>query len=166
METRYNTSLSPIQQLDEVLRFLAISPYAKGIVSDADIHSHINTPSYKITESDLIKVLKKLVKDEYILCEEITGHYLNVRTLLEEPYKKDTYKITWEGNVFITYEGGYTNRILKKEKETRDLLELNHKTQKTQTRMVTLTWILAVSTAIASCYYLLEIWKYYYDNGL
>lgn len=135
------TRISPIQQLDLVLQFIANDEFSQGI-SRTDILSKINAGNeIKIGKSDLTKVLDKLVKDNYISREhrkhreDIFGFHDNKDPIF--------YSIQWEGYVFIS-EGGYQGKRTENEK----FISLEAQQRSINRWMLVLTGVLAAGTAI------------------
>jgi hypothetical protein len=98
--------LSPIQQLDEVLRYLVYIEHENPKVTDGDIFSYMRTkfPQLKdenIFGTELHRVLDKLIDDKYVKPYGHAGSNL--------PFK---YGITFDGRYFITETGGYQQKSI------------------------------------------------------
>lgn len=103
------------------------------------------------------KSLEKLIDDNYI---KETKENCKV-----EGFENDIityYETTLQCFNFIGYVNTYYSK-LSLEQETKLLretsIELNHSTLSTNRRMICLTWIIAIGTAVSGVYYILEIFS-------
>lgn len=76
---------------------------------------------------------------------------------LELDYDNYVYVLTWQGRMFIKYEGGYIFKAQKEDKQRVDLERLQEQVKKAQMGTLYLTILIAFGAVIASIYYLLEI---------
>src|SRR5690348_4686831 len=62
--------MSPLKKANEVLKFLATSPFAKPFISLTEIINRIETVSFKENNAiELVEILDKLERDKYIISE-------------------------------------------------------------------------------------------------
>lgn len=143
-----NSKLTSIEKLDLVLKFFIESPHAFPLVHEEILLKYLATDIVG-NAVELKQILDKLFKDEYVNYElrSINGGSIAVKH----------YKLTFEGDYFFRYEGGYLGKF-KKEKENDAQLDFYRKNQAEQAvRLNTLTTWISVGTVIAGVYYIGEI---------
>jgi hypothetical protein len=148
--------MTPIEQLDYVLKFMVMSPAARGHMTDGQIECTINPReggkiSEVIAQDDLLPILGKLVLDGY-LHREIPVP-LSTNPIVNALNGIARYSVTWEGKCFLE-QGGYEaqrkeNIRIEEERENRYRAEEVRGKQ-----MTNLTIILAAGTTVAALYYL------------
>jgi hypothetical protein len=157
-----NENLSPVQQLDEVLKFLATSPFARPYLTDAGIHEHLK--SVKFDGAELLRILNKLKKDNYIDFED---RQMSSNSAIQAPIGLMTrvYWITWEGKLFaendgymgeIVSRGEFTGQQIQRAKEEAARIKalevsqekMNHSIKASQKRMEIATWVMAGGSLI------------------
>lgn len=142
--------ISLTDKADNVLKFLATSPFAKPLITFDDIHKH--TP-FDQQAYVLKQIIEQLEKDEYI-SQEIREENYN-----GENRKMTYYKITLKGEFFSNL-GGYNYLTLEKA----SLDELKNQNKKISKQMLCLTRIIAFGTLIAAVYYGIEIIKFLHHH--
>jgi hypothetical protein len=154
--------LSSIGKLDMVLKFLAVDPKALAYISDANIFSELKKVNDGLKNqndfgSELIRILKKLIKDGYVDRIDIESNHYPID--VKNPHTIAHYLITFEGKVFYDF-GGYNEKIKEDkagDKRISDLEKSQAKMAKAQFR-INLT--IAVAAIIATIYYSIEICKF------
>jgi len=167
-----NENLSPVQQLDEVLVFLATSPLARPWLTDGDIHEHLK--SVKFDGAELLRILNKLKQDNYIDFED---RQMSSNSAIQAPIglMMRVYYVTWEGKLFAE-NGGYIGEIVRrgevvaqqiqrtKEEEARiKALEISqekaaHSLKASQRRMEVATWVMAGGSLLLASIEVLKLW--------
>ena len=104
--------MTSIEKLNAVLRWLAVSSFAKPFATDGYIHSQLQKKFEELAEQDdwgleLHRILDKLEKDGYVKTE--------LRDLINaagqpQPVKQKLYSITFEGEQF-NRSGGYADYV-------------------------------------------------------
>ena len=142
--------MNSIEKLDAVLECFVNIQIHQTMLNEEEILSQIDKT--KIRDRDeLIKVLKKLVKDEYLEIQLRFNNYSNVSS--------EHYTLTFEGDYFYRYEGGYLGKF-RKAAEHEMQIEYYRNIQTSQAnKLNTLTTWIAIGTIIAAIYYLCEIIK-------
>jgi hypothetical protein len=130
--------LSAVQKLDKVLKILNINQR----MTIAEISAQ---PIINLTADDIILILQKLVKDNYVKRYQ-PGKYAS-------PFTETTYKITFEGNVFIE-QGGYVNEAEAKALEKTRIESLAAYQLEQSDTLNRLTKWIALASCIAAVYYL------------
>ena len=146
-------TFSPVQKLDEVLKFLATSHFAKAGIILSDILKKLQP---KIQDGDeLLRILDKLIDDNFV--KPI------VRSVEWLPDSGTTYyKITFTGSYQYSL-GGYQQIMDSQNAESIRIGKIEHSAKVNQTALTCLTAIVALGTLIAAIYYLTELyWKYHW----
>jgi hypothetical protein len=134
--------LSPLEQLDDVLKFIHDNPYSL----ESEITTHYES-NCVIPLSDVLSILTKLTEDKLIspIPQSIQNH------------SENRYALTIMGRVSHQTQG-YTGVLERANtlKIQQKILELHHK--KSETQMVLLTAILAFGTLALL---LFEVMKYF-----
>ena len=144
------SKLSSVEKLDLVLKFFLESPHAFPLIHEETLLKYL-APEIVGNAVELKQILDKLVKDEYLNFDlrSINGGSIAVKH----------YKLTFEGDYFYKYEGGYLGKY-KKDKENNAQLDFYRKNQAEQAvRLNTLTTWIAIGTVIAGVYYIGEIFR-------
>ncbi len=159
--------ISPLKKADEVLRFLATSPFAKPFISLTDIIDRITTVSFKENNAiELIEILDKLERDIYVV-SEVRRQHVNetawdegLQGQVTQEYVKDIryFRITFEGRMFEGYEK-QRERLNQNEEKVKLLEEKNRQLSK---RTYILTFILAIGAIFQAIYYSIEIYTFYH----
>src|ERR1019366_440215 len=148
LKKNYNTELDFI--LEELL--VAYGNHFKGFI-DAFAESHKTTngetkqklrDKFQLEEWEINLLYEKLLKDGYIKSLE-------------------PLSITHDGLIFRN-NGGYIQKNINLGLENRRIQNLENISKKNECWMVVLTAVLAIGTLIASCYYAIELWKYYHPH--
>jgi hypothetical protein len=145
-----NSKLTSVEKLDLVLKFFLESPHAFPLVHEETLLKYL-APDTVGNAVELKQILDKLFKDEYVNFDlrNINGGNVAVKH----------YKLTFEGDYFFRYEGGYLGKY-KKEKENNAQLDFYRKNQAEQAvRLNTLTTWISIGTVIAALYYIGEIFR-------
>lgn len=145
-----NSKLTSVEKLDLVLKFFLESSHAFPLAHEETLLKYL-APDTVGNAVELNQILDKLFKDEYVNYELrcINGGSIAVKH----------YKLTFEGDYFFRYEGGYLGKF-KKEKENHTQLEFYRKNQAEQAiRLNTLTTWISIGTVIAAIYYIGEIFR-------
>jgi hypothetical protein len=142
--------LTPIQKLDEVLRYLS---NAKPDATDGDIFSSLQATFPALKEqndlgSDIHRILDKLKKDGYI-DSHIPNRNLN-------PTMK--YFITFEGLLFLNEQGGYKRKAEKDELDFKNR-EIEVRIRRRNEKWMTLGTILVAIATFGLLFW--ELYKYY-----
>ena len=143
--------MTSIEKLDSVLEYFSNIQIENKYIREEDILLHFNN---KVVQGrdELLKILKKLEKDEYleVKLRSVNNNYNN-----PIPH----YILTFEGDYFIRYEGGYLGKV-NKNLESERLLEYYRELQSSQSRKLNiLTRWIAIGTIIAAVYYIGEIFN-------
>ena len=146
------SELSPIQQLDIILKFLSSD---RGYAELSYILQRLEKDknfAVKFDGDDTIRILDKLYKDGYVDREDIPTGRNDIRTHQPELIRR--YWISFEGKVFVE-TGGYEQKI-KRDAIMIDSAEKFAKaSRKNEHRLVIGTWAVAIG-AIA-----LVLWEMY-----
>ena len=97
--------MTSIEKLDSVLEYFSNIQIDNAYISEDDILLHFNN-SVVQGRGELLKILKKLEKDEYL---EV--RLRSVNNIYNNPTPH--YILTFEGDYFIRYEGGYLGKVNK-----------------------------------------------------
>ncbi len=147
-----SSKLTSVEKLDLILKFFLESPHAFPLVHDETLLKYLS-PDIVANAVELKQILDKLVKDEYI--------NFDLRSINGGSVAVKHYKLTFEGDYFFRYEGGYLGKF-KKEKENEAQLDFYRKNQVEQAlRLNKLTTWISIGTVIAAIYYigeLIRIW--------
>jgi hypothetical protein len=130
--------MKPSEKLDSLLNLIATNnPY----ITEADIFKKLESKNHLNDFIESRIILKKLCADKYIAIQmwESEPEYIE-----QPPNEFETYYLTFEGKVFIE-NGGYTGE--QKKKARKQILE------------ATQTWAIAIGTALAGIYAIVEIIK-------
>ncbi|WP_129021313.1 hypothetical protein [Edaphocola flava] len=144
-----------LQKLDFVLDYFKKKKEFSATYNYSLIETYVKrTPEMNITTLILKEILEKLVSDGYL-------------TKTEKPTGLSYYNISFKGLVFEGYVLVYTlsqkeiQRVNMLEQEQRALAySQNQVAEKTKNLTV---WV-AIGTIIAAVYYLLEIWKFFFEK--
>lgn len=138
---------TPIEVIDKVLHFFATKEIAKTYIPyDLILHS------FKLYTNDLIMILNKLKKDEYVCREEITNK------LTKEVV--NGYRITFEGLLFYN-QGGYEQEMIRRNAESIRVEKLEISQQTLMAKLNVLTgWVAGGTIALV----LVEILKMLNDH--
>jgi hypothetical protein len=150
--------MTPIQKLDEVLKFLADFKPSYSKITDSKIFSPLIKAFPVLHEqgdfgSELLAILSKLEKDKYVTIKDVPTGSVKIsgadNTLA-------TYGITFEGMYFIKDLGGYQVQHHSEIEQNIRMEKLETSHSDTASRMNTLTaWVAAGTIGIL----LLEIIK-------
>jgi hypothetical protein len=150
--------MTPIEQLDYILKFMANDPSARGNVTDGQIEKEINPRrgdgyiSIIISPGDIVKVLNKLVLDGYVHREiPEAGQFMSGAPIPSN--KISRYSVTWEGKFFLG-QGGYAGELKEKTKKELEVERRHLADEIRATQMTNLTYVLAAGTTVAALYYL------------
>jgi len=132
---------SPIDSLDTVLNYF--SRTQSQSMRCYQIWFDLEKEGLQLSEADVLLVIKKLAKDEFVSIIQVGA--------------RNFYRITFEGLVF-QQQGGYKQKLnkdtfLKRQEESN---------KRTQRILFWFTGIVAVGTFIAAVYYVLEILKFFH----
>ncbi len=133
--------LNPYESLDEILKFLTLSPFAKQQITAEQILKLI-AEKYSIdtTPAELSDILNQLIEDGFVKADLSN-------TVI-------AYSITVKGQM-LNLKGGYEH--LSRDEERLYNMEMAHR--KTEKKIVYMLIILAIGVAIASVFYLLRIFN-------
>lgn len=141
--------MNAYQKIDEVLKVFYENP--DGLIYD-ELYKKI--PHLIEYADELMQILQKLKKDEYIFIQDVTASH--------DFFQINSYFLSFDGKLFIE-SGGYTQAIINENAENKRVEALEHSQRATSNRMTYLTIILAVGALIAAIYYLTELyWKYHW----
>lgn len=142
------SKLSSVEKLDLVLKFFLESPHAFPLVHEETLLKHL-APNIVKNAVELKQILDKLVKDEYL--------NFDLRCINGGSIAVKHYKLTFEGDYFFRYEGGYLGKY-KKEKENDAQIDFYRRNQAEQaSRLNILTTWISFGTVIAAVYYIGEM---------
>jgi hypothetical protein len=150
--------MSPSEKLDSVLNYLVTNDTRIGTYY---INLFINLRS---SNSEIEKIENFAPEFERILTKLVADNYVNrdeSPVITGELNPKPRYKITFDGNYFITEKGGYSQRSIDDALQNTWMKRIENAQMDYQHYMTWLTIILSVGTAIAAVYYAVELyWKY------
>ncbi len=151
--------LTPIEKLDEVLKYLA-SPFGKAGIDFDTLNSKISEKQIIKDADELIEILDELFEDKTITkFDKTTNRLKELWSSQPSPITLTYYKITFTGRLLVQKHG-----YAQQEANLRNLERLKI----VQSRMVHYSFwvnvIIACGTSIAGIYYLIEILKYYHSH--
>lgn len=144
-----------LQKLDFVLNYFKNKKEFSATYNYSLIEMYVKrTPEMNITILMLKEILEKLVSDGYL-------------TKTEKSTGLTSYNISFKGLVFEGYVSSYI--ASQKEKIRVNMLEeeqraLAYSQKEISQKMNNLTLWVAIGTIIAAIYYLLEIWKFFFEK--
>ncbi len=146
------STLTPIQQLDEVLNTLVSDISHISLNDYEEIYKRLELKEIFIQKNDLLLILNKLEDEKYISSEErliVTPGF--VRTITVKYYKS-----TFDGNLF-SQQGGYSKLEELKELNI-STLQLEKLSQEQQAKAIkSYTKWIVIATVVAGIYYLKEL---------
>ena len=152
-------SLTPLEKLDKVITYLNEN-LIRPVHTLAEIGEGLKNEKAEIENSELLLILNKLKQDKFIEIENREIKYLTAPDTEEIITIELYFSITFEGRLF-NQEGGYTRKKEKEDVEINRLKTLEQNERRQAKGLVFLQIIIAIGTAIASFYYILEILKDY-----
>ena len=133
--------MNPYESLDEVLKFLTLSPFSKQQVTAEQMLTILSEKqSITGTPAELAEVLNQLVEDGFVKSELLSGNTV--------------YSITFKGQM-LNLKGGYDH--LSRDQERLYKLEIAQRD--TQKKIYYALIILAAGAAVAAVFYLLRIFN-------
>jgi hypothetical protein len=145
-------TVSPIQKLDAVLRFISFSSYADGISKSANLYIWFkNQTKIELEGSEFLEVLNKLVSEKYVREE--------IRNDPETEEALSFYSRTFDGKYFST-KGGYEQESKSLDERKRWADNLLEKGDQNAKRLNRYTLILGVGTVGLV---LIELVKFFYE---
>lgn len=146
-----------LSYIDKVLKVLADSSENSNecfsMLSLKDIEKGLENP---LPVNEIILILAKLVKDQYC-------HFEPALSIIGLEGNVDRWNITYDGYVFLL-DGGYQEEVWKRLRAEERLEKIEEVNAKNQTRMIWLTLLVAIGTAIAAIYYAQQIWQFCHAN--
>lgn len=134
-----------LEKIDFVFEYIKSKKDLDAVFGYVNIRTRVDrTPELGITTQMLNEIIKRLVKDGYIVEQK-------------RPNEQNVYSITFDGLIFEGYV--HENASIRKEQERLRTLE-NHQLELSK-RMNFLTSVMAVGTTVAAIYYLIEILKHF-----
>jgi hypothetical protein len=138
--------LSPLEKLDAVLACLDKYRTEKPMELPS-LNETLKRDTGVDFWGELISILRKLEKDEYIYIRGgLWGDGTNI------------YLITFEGRIYLE-QGGYTQQRIKENAENIRLNKIENNQRLHRVLITILTVVLAIGTSIAAVYYLHELSK-------
>jgi len=145
--------LTPIKELDFILKFLATNVRAKPGISLDNLYKEIKVIKPELYQpaivddwgSRLRRILDKLEKDGLV---KIGYH---------------EYEITFDGYV-KNLKDGYEGEIKDRNAENIRVGKLENRQKRYELNQTLLLTLVALGTLIAAWYYLIEIWKHYHPH--
>jgi len=133
--------LNPYESLDEILKFLTVSPFAKQQITAEQLLKLLTEKhSINATPAELSEILNQLIEDGFVKAEQSDGAI--------------TYSISFKGQM-LNLKGGYDH--LSRDQERLYNIEMAHR--QTEKKIFYALVILAIGAAIASVFYLLRIFN-------
>jgi hypothetical protein len=133
--------LNPYESLDEILKFLTISPFAKQQMTAEQLLKLLTEKnSIDATPAELSEIVNQLIEDGFVKADRSDGAV--------------TYSISFKGQM-LNLKGGYDH--LSRDQERLYHIEIAH--QKTEKKIFYMLIILAIGATIASVFYLLRIFN-------
>lgn len=142
--------MTSIEKLDLLLQFFIESPHSKPHINDENILKYLEKGIVQ-DAAELLKLLNKLIKDEYLVVE--------LRQINGGSYPLKHYSLTFEGDYFIRYDGGYLGKIRKEAENTKQLDQFRSTQSDQAAKLNKLTSWIAWGTIIAAFYYSIELIK-------
>ena len=152
--------MTPIEQIDAVLKLLAEDETLQPYASDGEILAALIV-KYPESEHlgygmDTLRILNKLVKDGYVDFKE--DNFKSGHILIERPNK---YFITFDCGLFHQ-QGGYAEQLRNQNSHDARMESLEDSAKANRQWMLWLTVLVALGTTVAASYYLLEILNHWY----
>ena len=149
--------LGPLEKLDRVITYLNEN-LVRPVHNLNEISDGLKKEGTETELSELLLILNKLNQDKFINIENRQIKHITAPDIEEIITIELYFSITFDGRIY-SQEGGYTR---KKEKEDIELgrlktLEQNERMQ--AKGLIILQLIIAIGTAIASLYYIMEMVK-------
>ena len=140
-----------IEILDEVLRFLS------STTTWYDLRQRF--PDSSINKEIMRTILRKLIRDNYV--DRFSGLTLIPKNE-ELGYVNETkIQRNFEGDLFVE-AGGYKQQKINADAEITRVENIENRQRVNDNILMRLTWVIAIGTAVAACYYAVELWKYFY----
>ncbi len=147
---------SATEVLDNVLMNFVSSSRFIG-VHKIQLFEHLKAFEPELIDGILDEVIAKLIEDKYIRHAYYNNVIVDGKNIPNVPF----YTLTFDGLFFLN-NGGYAGEM-KRENAENIRVETLEKSQKANAnRMTYLTIVIAVGTAIAAWYYLIEVGKFYH----
>ncbi len=149
--------LTPLERLDKVITYLNEN-LIRPVHTLMEISMGLKKEKTEIENSELLLILNKLEQDKFIEVENREAKHTTAPDKEEIITIESYFSITFEGRLF-NQEGGYARKKAREDIELNRLKTLEQNERKQAKGLVFLQIIIAIGTAIASFYYILEIIK-------
>ncbi len=145
-----------VSDLDAILKFL-YKPNELYPIPFSEVEAFIP----KLTKYELSIALDKLTKDKNI---EVSYPYSRNKVTNEKEYIKNDprYYISYEGYFFLRH-GGYVGQAQRNQSEADKVNALQKSSAEMERRLYYLTVAIAAGAVIASIYYSIEIYQFFYS---
>jgi len=147
----------PLEKLDRVITYLNEN-LVRPVHNLNEISEGLKKEGTETELSELLLILNKLNQDKFVAIENREIKHMTAPDIEEIITVELYFSITFDGRIF-SQEGGYTRKKEKEDVEVYRLRTLEQNERRQAKGLIVLQVIIAIGTAIASLYYIMEMVK-------